>query len=72
MSSYQDLETRVETLERRLDFVMRTMRMKAVIGTGVVGPDGQPTGKVLDASLIDLYHMANQQETKLTSDLVKE
>ena len=69
MSSYQDIETRLTTVERRLEFVMRTMRMKAVIGNGVLGPDGQPSGRVLDASLLDLYHLANQHPTELTSDL---
>ena len=69
MSSYQDIDIRTTVLEDKLEFVMRAMRMKAVIGNGVLGPDGQPSGRVMDASLLDLYHLSHQHQTELTSDL---
>lgn len=61
MASYQDIESRLRSVEDRLTFVMRTFRMKAMIGTGIVNADGTPRGRMFDASLEELYHLANSK-----------
>jgi hypothetical protein len=59
--SYQDLDTRIKTLEQMVLFVMSSMRMKGMISTGLVGPDGQPQGKVIDGTLLDFYRLATRE-----------
>ena len=61
MASYQDIDSRLRTIEAMTLFIMQSIRMKAVAPSGVVGPDGQPLqGKPFDASLLELYRMASQ------------
>lgn len=60
MASYQDLEVRMETVERKLNFLMNSMRMQAFVGNGLLKPDGSPDGKQIDGSLLDFYYLAQQ------------
>ncbi len=60
MPSYQDIEQRLKTLEHKIDFAMRTMRMQAMVTNGVLDANGQPQGKVFNASLLEMYHLSNQ------------
>jgi hypothetical protein len=61
MASYQDIEVRLQTVEAKLNFVMNSMRMKAVLGTGLFNADGSPAGKMVDGSLLDFYYLSQQQ-----------
>lgn len=61
MPSYQDIETRLNVVEDKLHFIMTAMRMKGMISSGLVGPDGQPTGQVVDHSLLEWYRLVKQQ-----------
>lgn len=65
MASYQDLESRVRSIEDKLGFVMRTFRMKAMVGNGLLNADGSPQGRTFDASLEELYHLANQMSVEV-------
>ena len=68
MSSYQDLETRLETIERKVDFILKTGRMRATLATGVMDASGQPVVKTFEGSLLELYHLSSQLPTKLASE----
>lgn len=58
MASYQDLDSRVRTLENMLGFLMQNMRMTATVTSGVVGPDGKPVpSKKFEGSLLELYRL---------------
>lgn len=59
--SYQDIDTRLKTLEQMVLFLMTSMRMKGMVSTGVLGPDGQPQGKVIDGTMLDFYRIAQQE-----------
>jgi hypothetical protein len=70
--SYQDMETRLTQIEDKLHFVMTALRMKGIIGNGLVGPDGQPTGKVIDQTLLDWYRLVKQQVLDVVATSVSE
>lgn len=56
----KSLEKRVGSLESKLKFLMTTMRMKALLTTGVLGSDGKPIGKTFDGSMLELYHLMRE------------
>lgn len=53
----QSIANRLGEVEDRLRFLMTSMRMRAVMTSGVVGSDGKPVGKVLEGSMEELYQM---------------
>jgi hypothetical protein len=60
--SYQDIDSRLRTVEELLLFIARNVRMRAIEQSGVVGPDGVPLpGKSFMANLLDLYTLSKQQ-----------
>ena len=67
--SYQDLDVRVSGLESKIDFMMKSVRTKAIKpGKGLlVGPDGRPTvapEDIIDLSLLDVYNELVQGNIK--------
>lgn len=60
MASYQQIESRLDQIERKLDFVMRAGSMKVAIDTGLIDANGNPAMKHLNGSLLEIYHLANQ------------
>lgn len=62
MSSYQEIESRLKTVEDMLGFVMTSMRMKGMISNGLLGPDGQPTGKILEETLLGWYRIVKASQ----------
>lgn len=62
MASYQDIESRLRTLEDMIAFLMTNMRMTAVVSSGIAGPDGKPLpSKKFEGSLLDLYRIAKTE-----------
>lgn len=61
MSSYQDIESRLKTVEDKLFFIMTAMRMKGMVTNGLLDANGQPSGQVLDQSLLEWYRLVKQQ-----------
>jgi len=64
-----DVAGRVRLLERKLDFIMTNLRMKAALQTGVVDANGQPVIKTFDGSLLELYHLSREIATAAAEDL---
>jgi len=60
MASYQDIETRLKTVEAKLNFIMNSLRMKAAKPNGLINPDGSPSYSTFEGSLLELYHLSNQ------------
>ena len=59
-----DIYARVRELERKVNFLMNTVRMNAAVSSGLSGPDGRPLpGKTFNASLAELYQMTKQLPT---------
>lgn len=70
MASYQDLDSRLHSIEDKLAFVMQNMRMKAAITSGVVDSNGRPViQNVFEGSLLELYHLQNQMPLVKESDI---
>jgi hypothetical protein len=62
MASYQDLDSRVKTLEEMLGFLMSNMRMTATVSSGVLGADGKPQpSKKFEGSLLELYRLSRAE-----------
>ena len=72
MSSYQQIDTRLAVLEDMIQFIMTTMRMKAVQTSGLTGPDGRPVGSTeFEGSLLDIYRLSRQMPVLRESDGVE-
>jgi hypothetical protein len=70
MASYQDLDSRVRSIEDKLSFVMQNMKMKAAVTSGVLDQTGRPViENVFNGTLLELYHLSRQLPT-LTEDKV--
>lgn len=62
MPSYQDIESRLQSVEEMLSFLMTNMRMTAVVNTSVLGADGKPqAAKKFEGSLLELYRIAKTE-----------
>lgn len=62
MASYQDLDSRVKTLEDMLVFLMTNMRMTAVVSSGLAGPDGREVpARKFEGSLLELYRLSKAE-----------
>ena len=72
MSSYQDIDIRLKVVEDKVKFIMTTCRMRGVVGNGLFDSNGNPTGKLIEGSLLDFYHLANQQEVEVVGVPVRE
>jgi hypothetical protein len=73
MPSYQDLQTRVETLERMLGFLMTNMRMTATVSSGLAGPDGKPVpSKKFEGSLLELYRISQAEALPVANQSTSE
>lgn len=55
MASYQDIESRLRSVEEKLDWVMKqfTVQKREILPT--LDPSGRPLVKVTTKSLLDLY-----------------
>ncbi len=54
--SYQDIESRLKTVEEKLEFVMAAVRQP--VTTGVVGLDGKP--KIVMLTLTEIFPLYRQ------------
>lgn len=62
MASYQDIDSRLRSVEEMLSFLMTNMRMTATVSSGVIGPDGKPVpSKKFEGSLLDMYRIAQAE-----------
>jgi hypothetical protein len=62
MASYQDIDIRLKVVEDKLKFLMQIGRVRGAATTGVLGPDGKPTVKVMDMSMEEVYRMHTQAD----------
>lgn len=61
MPSYQDIEQRLRTVEDKVDFVMTTMRMRAILQSGILDPNGNPVGQqTFDGTMLEFYRLTRQ------------
>lgn len=59
-----DLAGRIKQVERKLNFIMDNMRMRAALQTGILGSDGKPVIKLFEGSLNELYAMSREIPTE--------
>lgn len=60
--SVQEMDMKIRVMEDILLFMAQNLRMKAVITNGLLGPDGKPSGKVFDGSMLEFYRMSKQMD----------
>jgi hypothetical protein len=64
-----DMAGRLRLIEKKLSWIMDNMRMRAVISSGLTGPDGNPLpGKAFEGSLSELWMFARQLPTLTESE----
>lgn len=54
--SYQDLDSRLRTVEDKLDFMMKLGSVTKRSPGHTLGPNGEPTFIIEKKSMLDLYH----------------
>jgi len=54
----ESIANRLGLLEQKIHWLMTNMRMKAVVMSGLLGPDGQPQGQVVEGTMLDMFTMA--------------
>lgn len=64
MASIQDIESRLLSVEDRLEFVMQVMRLRQTIPLGTLDSQGRPLGQVVEGSLKDFYYEAINAKLK--------
>jgi hypothetical protein len=69
MASYQEIETKLETLERLVLFMATSLRMRAAVPSPVLGPTGEEQTNIFEGSILELYRMANQMPVVRDSDV---
>ena len=56
------LLARLATIEHKLDFLMTRMRMRMVVSSTMLGPNGQPIPQqTVEGSMLDFYLQVQQQ-----------
>ena len=64
-----DFAHRLRQVEKHVAFIMDNIRMRAaVVNAGILGPDGQPTAKVFEGTLRELYAMSRAMPTTTEAD----
>ena len=64
-----DIYGRVRLLERKLNWLMSNMRMKAVVSSGVVGPDGRAVAaKVFEGTLHELFALSKELPSRTEAE----
>lgn len=61
MSSYQQIETQLTVIEEKLRFIMKNLRMRVAIDTGLLDDKGKPHIQLIDGSIEDFYRQAQQE-----------
>lgn len=62
MASYQDIDTRLQVVEDKLDFIMRSFRMKVASPNGLLNADGSPSYSTFEGDLLEIYRMAKSKQ----------
>ncbi len=56
-----DMAGRLRMVERKLSWLMDSMRMKVAISSGIMGPDGKPVAsRVMEGSLNEIYALTRE------------
>lgn len=58
MSSYQEIETRLNVVEDKLEFIMTSMKMRGAQPTGLLDQAGNPSFRVIEGTMLDFYRLA--------------
>lgn len=54
----QSIANRLGEVEARLSFIMKAMRMKAIVTSGLMDVNGKPIGREIDANMEELFQMS--------------
>lgn len=66
MSSTQDLDSRLRTVEDKLDFVMKEFKVQSRSVLPTLDALGRPQVKVETHSLLDIYHAVKNGSLQVT------
>lgn len=63
-----NFDVRLSRLEKKLNFVMSSIRMKGAVGSGLIKPDGSPDMRLIEGSLEEFYNLAKLADKVLAED----
>lgn len=63
-----DIYARVKLLEKKLNFVMNSIRMKGAVGSGLLKADGTPDMRLVEGSLAEFYELAKRADEVISED----
>lgn len=59
--SYQDIDQRLRIIESKVNFIMTSQRVRAIVTTGLLDQQGNPVGQeTFNGTLLEFYHLTNQ------------
>ena len=61
MASYQDIDSRLRTIEGLVLFLAKNMRGKVVVQSGLVDAQGNSQEKSFEGSLLEIYRLAQSE-----------
>lgn len=65
-----DFAYRLKRVEKKLDFIMNSIRMKGAVGTGLLKADGTPDIRILEGTLAEFYATSKLAEEIITEDQI--
>lgn len=63
-----NFDVRLSRLEKKLNFVMSSIRMKGAVGSGLLKADGSPDMRLIEGSLEEFYNLAKLADQVLVED----
>lgn len=65
-----DFAYRLKRVEKKLDFIMNSIRMKGAVGTGLLKADGTPDIRILEGTLGEFYETSKLAEEIISEDAI--
>lgn len=63
-----NFDVRLSRLEKKVNFIMSSIRMKGAVGSGLLKVDGSPDMRLIEGSLEEFYNLAKLADQVLVED----
>lgn len=61
-------DVRLARLEKKIKFIMNSIRMKGAVGSGLLKADGSPDMRLIEGSLEEFYNLAKLADQVIVED----
>lgn len=63
-----NFDVRLSRLEKKVSFIMNSIRMKGAVGSGLLKVDGSPDMRLIEGSLEEFYNLAKLADEVIIAD----